>query len=245
MWNRTIVLQTATNPEKWVKLPSGSLAYLLAALSVMATRSEWIEMSDLDWDEMETALADTEDALLSEEGTLPTMQIGSIFMWANSGPPPGCLFCDGAEYAAVDYPDLYDLLYAWFPGSDVDHFCVPDMQNRFPWGAETATPGWQAGDIGGESEHTLTEDELAAHDHTTEEHTHMVSAHQHTTTASANTALTYNLGTFTVVRPAATNTGLAEINIATAPVTVNAAGGGEAHNNMPPWMNLAFVIVAE
>jgi microcystin-dependent protein len=242
-----------------VTLPIGGATVCLSALAVMSNRRVWDAMDDADWDELDALICNVSTALITDVGSGGSM-IGQIFMWCSINPPPGCLFCDGSEYAGVDYPGLYALLYAWFPGSDVDHFCVPDMQNAFVWGAETATPGWRAGDTGGETDHTLTEDEIPAHTHTDSGHTHTDSGHTHTdsghshTTTASSTNTVGGTSALSVIRPgtSGTRTGTDYANVGTGTASIGngvadiqEAGAGEAHNNMPPWINMAFCIVAE
>jgi len=77
--------------------------------------------------------------------------------------PEWCLLCDGTEYDADDYPDLFAVLDDAYKTSPIT-FVVPDMPFRFPRGA--VVPGTS----GGQDSVTLTQTELPAHGHGTHSH---------------------------------------------------------------------------
>lgn len=87
------------------------------------------------------------------------------------------------------------------------------MQSRFLWG--TTTEG-TIGATGGEQTHVLTTDEMPAHTH----------------------GITYrsgaSAGSYYGQPPYTSNSGTA------VPQSVASTGGGEAHNNMPPYVNVAI-----
>lgn len=87
--------------------------------------------------------------------------IGQIAPFATSAAPAGWLLCDGAEYDRVDYPDLYAVLDSVLI-VDADTFNVPDLRDRVVIGASATN---DPGDDIGEATHTLTADEMPAHDH--------------------------------------------------------------------------------
>lgn len=90
------------------------------------------------------------------------MIVGEVKMLACKLPPAGFLPCDGTEYNAIDYPELYAALSEAYYRPD-DKFVVPDYNHdRFPVGVMSDA---NYGEQGGEAEHVLTVGELAAHHH--------------------------------------------------------------------------------
>ena len=62
--------------------------------------------------------------------------IGSITMYAGlTNPPAGYLFCDGSSYSTTTYPSLFNVIQYNYGGS-VGTFAVPNLQQRFPVGAQ-------------------------------------------------------------------------------------------------------------
>lgn len=87
--------------------------------------------------------------------------IGQIITLATAL-PSWCLLCDGATYDRVDYPELYGTLDPYFV-VDADTFTVPDMVDRF------VLYNTNIGDVGGESNHIITQAELPAHSHSVDQ----------------------------------------------------------------------------
>ncbi len=141
-------------------------------------------------------------------------QIGEIKMTASAELPPGCLWCDGGTYEKVDYPDLYAALAPAFIVS-ADEFSVPDLRGKFASGAVVVS---DVGQTGGEATHTLDIGEIPSHSHTI---------------PLTATTLALEPGEVTVTTP---------IPILTA--NTGDTGGGGSHNNIPPFISLAFYIVA-
>lgn len=95
-----------------------------------------------------------------------------------------------------------------------DVFNVPDLRDRAVIGSSTNHP---QNSTGGAEEHTLTNDELPSHYH------------------PMNATLTIlGHGGFTPVLDVISGTG----------GTTNLFGGGQAHNNMPPFMALRYYLIA-
>jgi microcystin-dependent protein len=100
-------------------------------------------------------------------------------------------------------------------------------------GTHTATVTYTArslGAVGGEENHAITESELAVHDHgvTDPGHTH--------------TCVGQNTGGTSFFRLDAASGSSRATNSATTGITVDNAGSSEAHNNMPPFIVLNFII---
>ena len=143
--------------------------------------------------------------------------IGSIVHFATSTPPDNVLLCDGSIYNRVDYPDLYDaLLPAYIV--DIDTFQVPDLRDKMLLSAGTSHA---VGETGGEDTHTLTVNEIPPHQHG------------------------YSYPSFNVEFR---TTGVPDLNALYNPPIVQqtlSTGGGEAHNNLPPYVALQSGIIAK
>lgn len=153
--------------------------------------------------------------------------IGEIITAAFFTVPDKYLACDGTSYARVDYPDLYAALDSAFI-VDADNFTVPDLRGMFPRGA--AISG-DMGITGGEENHTLTVGETPSHSHSDFGHTHSEGI-----AVPAVGAAIVGVPIPSAV-PAIGITGLGFASL-------SSSGGDGAHNNLPPYINLGYFIVA-
>ena len=158
--------------------------------------------------------------------------IGAVKMFAgaSTATPNGWLLCDGSAVSRTGYPRLFAVIGTAFgDGDGSTTFNVPDYRNKFPRGAGA---GDNPGTTGGEDEHTLTEDELPAHDHgiTDPGHTH---------------GSVYALGGGNNGVASAVNQNFQSgrtSGSSTTGITVNEAGGGSAHENRPAFLEILFII---
>jgi microcystin-dependent protein len=142
--------------------------------------------------------------------------IGEIVMWPSYSIPNGWLQCDGSIVAQADYPELYEIISSTFGSAPANYFYLPNLEGRFVYGRYGGLEPVEIGDVGGETEHTLTLNEIP-------EHRHMLGRNNLRATDGGATLRAE---------------GWSYISTAyTYP-----AGGGEAHNNMPPWIALNFII---
>jgi microcystin-dependent protein len=115
-------------------------------------------------------------------------------------------------------------------------FNLPDMRSRFPLGLGQGDEltNRVISNTGGAETHTLTPQEMPSHNHGVFDpgHTHSYS----------NNTNDQAVGT-TIFETAAdeTNTS-ATTGSSTTGITINNAGGGQAHNNMPPYIVLNYII---
>lgn len=138
--------------------------------------------------------------------------VGSIVMFGGTVAPDGWLLCDGSLYDDTTYAALKAVIGTIY-GFGSGTFKVPDLRTRVPLGTALT---YALGSTGGEATHTLTEAELAPHDH--------------------------DLGLY---GPAPSSHGLIgspNIMYNTIVGSTYPAGGGAAHNNIQPYLTLNFII---
>lgn len=160
--------------------------------------------------------------------------IGNVIPYATQNAPAHTLPCDGAIYNRVDYPLLYAALHSAFI-VDADHFKTPDLIDRFPLGATVAPGGTHPmGNTGGANEVTLTWDEMPVHTHNDS------MGHNHVYTYPLVTVINGGLeapASAAVPDPA----GVTDYGY----VSLDNAGNGRPHNNMPQFTALRFCIYYE
>lgn len=128
--------------------------------------------------------------------------------------PDGWLLCDGDTYDKDDYPALWAVTPDSMRTSTT--FDVPDLIDRFVYGGAAD----DIGDTGGEATHTLTSDEMPTHNH--------------------GLYLTGDLDVESVGVP---QPNAVQLSVAVTLYTAS-TGGGQAHNNIPPYCTLAYGICA-
>ena len=129
--------------------------------------------------------------------------------------PDNVLLCDGAVYDRVDYPALYAVLADAYL-DDADTFHTPQLVDTFVVGTDE-----NEGAEGGEATHTLTADEMPSHLHEYQEKNEILFPYG---------TLTPDISARGTLLESARET--------------SSAGGGEAHNNLPPYHAMTYVIVA-
>lgn len=138
---------------------------------------------------------------------------GSIMMHAGTQPPSGYLLCQGQAVSRIAYAKLFEVCGTRFGiGDGTNTFNVPDMRNKFPLGSNS-----NLGSIGGTDKVSIT---LAQNG----PHTHGILA---TSSATAFGAYALTCSSESAM-PLSANT--------------SSSGTGEAHNNMPPYLSLNYII---
>jgi len=155
-----------------------------------------------------------------EKLMIPT---GLISPFGGATAPAGWLLCDGAAVSRTTYASLFAVIGIQFgAGNGTTTFNLPDVESRFLLGGKDDGFGsWNIGDVGGEETHTLTVAEMPAHTH------------------AAGAGFT----SFVKGRSGGTGGAAAlAAGVTVAAGAMDAAGGGDAHNNMPPYLITNFII---
>lgn len=179
---------------------------------------------------------------------------GAVLPFAGATAPTGFLLADGTAVSRTTYAALYAItgdLYGAGNGSTT--FNLPNLKGRFPVGRDAAQAEFDTrGETGGEKTHTLTTAEMPSHTHTQDAHTHTQDAHNHfeagrrTIVESSGYGLTSSPNGFAdrvVVTGGAdlqTDTKVA-VNQSTTATNQN-TGGGDAHNNLQPYLVMNYII---
>lgn len=147
--------------------------------------------------------------------------------------PRGWALCNGQLLPINQNQALFSLLGTTFGGDGRVNFALPDLRGRAPI---HVGGGHTLGERGGEQSHTLTVAELPQH--------------QHGIRASTDFANTDNpAGALPGAKPRGGlniygTAGTANVSLQPGSVST-APGGGQAHQNMQPFLTLNFVIALQ
>ncbi|MDH3403859.1 MAG: tail fiber protein [Acidobacteriota bacterium] len=142
--------------------------------------------------------------------------------------PRGWAFCDGQILPINQNQSLYSLLGTTYGGDGRTSFALPDLRGRTPI---HVGDGHSLGQKTGEETHTLSAAEIPSHQHV---------AQASTADATAGTPSGNVLARSTSPLYAGP-TGLTALNA----LSVSSAGGGQAHDNMMPYLALSFCIALQ
>jgi microcystin-dependent protein len=181
--------------------------------------------------------------------------IGEIKMWTGENAPDNYLFCHGQELQVSEYPELFVIMGNKHGGDGIITFCLPNMQKRFPLGKNDQM---ELGEIGGQENIVLLENEMPSHNHTS---SNIVSGNIVVTSQLKGSSTVSNQNSptgflaSTVDNIYSNNRGAQpDANLNLASIESNAShnievetiienkGNNEAHNNMPPWFCVEFII---
>lgn len=165
-------------------------------------------------------------------------QVGEIRIWAGDTAPDKWMICNGSVISRETYMDLFTEIGTTYGGGDGSTtFAIPNFKGRMPCGAGESTANGHVmhtlGISDGEEKHVLTSGELAAHAHTFSKATATTSGkYKKNAQSGSNTNRVDADGTSSTTGPYTT----------TLSLTLNNTGSNTAHNNMPPYTNVNFII---
>ena len=148
--------------------------------------------------------------------------VGSISLFAGKTAPTGWLICDGSAVSRTTYANLFSVIGTTYgKGDGSTTFNIPDLQGRVPVGYKSSDTSFDTiGETGGEKTHTLTIDEMPSHNH------------------SVNTIFPFTIGSN---RTAVANSTSNNVTGTAGDVVLN-TGGGQAHNNLQPYIVMNYII---
>ncbi len=164
--------------------------------------------------------------------------LGEIRMFGGNFAPRGWAFCNGQILPISQNTALFALLGTTYGGDGQTTFALPDLQGAAPLHAGEG-PGLSSrplGERGGQQAVSLTTANLPAH-------THAVAGEDGygTNAAAANGVWARSAGVRGMAAYAS-EPGTPRVMNAGA---VAASGGGQPHNNMPPYLALTFIIALQ
>jgi len=148
--------------------------------------------------------------------------------------PRGWAFCNGTLIPIVQNTALFSLLGTTYGGDGKTTFALPNLQGRSPIGPGQGPglPLYDLGQQGGSATVTLSMAHLPAH-------SHGIAA----TSAAADRA---NPAAPNVLATPPDPTYTSQPQTALGhPTTIGAAGGGQPHNNLQPYLVLNFIIALQ
>ena len=164
--------------------------------------------------------------------------VGEVRMFCGNFAPSGWAFCNGQLLPISQNTALFSLLGTNYGGDGRSNFALPNLQGAFPMHAgASAGPGLtprNVGESGGADSVTLTTAQLPAHGHGMQA---VPGASTGTPDATTSLAPTSN-GSALYRAPDA-------VYLNTAPSDLAASGGGAAHNNLPPYLAVTFIIALQ
>lgn len=150
-------------------------------------------------------------------------EVGEIKPFAGSTIPTGWLLCDGNAVSRATYSELFTVIGTTYgTGDGSTTFNLPDLRNRFMVGAGDE---YSLNSKGGEKTHTLNVNEMPSHRHDI---------------ALYNSAYAEQTVTRDCVTTNAWSNRWSDVGD-----YMDYVGGGQAHENRPPYIGINFIIYAK
>jgi len=153
--------------------------------------------------------------------------VGQLMLASFNFPPRGWALCNGQLMPINQNQALFSLLGTTFGGNGVQTFALPNLQGATPVGVGN---GIVAGQVGGESSHTLTANEVPTH-------THLLNSVSPATSGKVDLA-----GGAFLAGSGANDFTTASNLAALHPATLATVGGSQSHENRQPYLVMSWCI---
>eukprot|EP01084_Bolivina_argentea_P029333 54432_1 len=147
------------------------------------------------------------------------LPIGSVLAFVSDNVPSQYIMCNGAVVAKSNYSELYQIIGSTYGAENDTHFVLPDCTGRMlvGQGHEDNSRNRRVGNVGGEEQHMLTVAEMPKHFHTVYQ-----GVGGGTRWGDSPNNPTWH-----------------------APGKTSEEGENQAHNNMPPYLVMNYIIKAK
>ncbi len=156
--------------------------------------------------------------------------LGQIMVVAFDFAPRGWAFCNGQLLPINQNQALFSILGTTYGGNGQTTFALPDLRGATAAHVD-ATSAYVLGVKGGKETHALTSAEMPTHTHTARASSAAATSASPTNAAWADTR--------------SQSLYAATSDTAMAPGALQAVGGSQPHNNMPPYLVLNVVIALQ
>ena len=159
--------------------------------------------------------------------------IGEIKMWAGNFAPRGYVFCNGGTLSISQNTALFSIIGTTYGGDGRTTMGIPDLQGRIPMhpGNGPGLTSRRLGEKGGVTDVTLSEAQMASHSHALQ--------------GTNATATGISPGSHRPARSPDENAYSSGTAVAMSTETLAAAGGGQSHTNVQPYLPVAFILAVE
>lgn len=186
-----------------------------------------------------------DQAVAGSGGTTVDVPTGSITMFAGSSAPTGYLLCQGQAVSRTTYSALFAIIGTTYgTGDGSTTFNLPNLQGKFALGKSSS---YALGSTGGASTVTLTTNQIPAHTHGNKSLTGWAKMWGNTgfigRGGSADWGGIIRPGDYWYGNSPAEDTGWQSSSLEIdASHEHSSVGGGAAHENMPPYQSVNYII---
>lgn len=167
------------------------------------------------------------DVLTASGSGALLVPVGGLMMWGTGTAPSGWLLCDGSAVSRTTYSGLFAVIGTTFGvGDGSTTFNLPTFVDRFPVGAGSS---YSLNSSGGAATHTLTEAEIPNHRH--------LEYHNGT---DGDWGAPGNCASFPYISGAFAS--CSGTNPYPSNIYTGYTGSDGAHNNLPPYRGIQFII---
>jgi microcystin-dependent protein len=161
---------------------------------------------------------------------MSTPYIGEIRIFAGNFAPVGWLLCQGQLLPISQYDVLFNLIGTTYGGDGQNTFALPNLASRIPYHQGS---GYTLGQMGGVEQVTLTGQQIPVHNHLAQGS----SAGAGKAEPAGNVWGNWGQSMYQSTASAPDTT--------MSPQALLPSGGGQPHDNMPPFLCLNFIIATE